>query len=140
MPGHLVHRIGAEADVRRRRHAVALAEIDEVLERRVRFLAHLLERAFAAVGVRIDRARVHEHEILEVAGEHALHPQQRMQAAAARSADDEYRGLRFRIRFDRSACGPNGWLANTSSTEWIALLGFAIVVADVDAQGRDRAR
>ena len=88
-------RVGAEGEIGLRRQAVGVAEVDEELQRHVRLQLHRLHRLGAAVAVRIDGARVDEHEIAEMLREHALHPQQRVQPAAARGADHEHRGRRL---------------------------------------------
>ena len=130
--------IRAEAEIGSRRHAVALAEIDEILECRFRFRTHVFYRALATVSMRVNGTRIHENEILKVAGEHAQHPQQRMQAATTGSADYEYRRLVIRIRRDRTDMRTERLVGEHLVHHVDRKLGFVIVVANVNAQAGNR--
>ena len=71
-PCDLVDTVGAEPEISRGCHVVAVAEINEELQCCVCFLTHLFDCATTAVGMRVHGARIDEIEILEVVGEHLV--------------------------------------------------------------------
>ncbi len=62
---------------------MAVAKINEILQRCIRLFTHLLNRAFTAVGMGIHGAGINKDEVFKMSGKHALHPQQGMQSATA---------------------------------------------------------
>ncbi|MBC7574420.1 MAG: hypothetical protein H7244_08800 [Herminiimonas sp.] len=71
-PRDPVYDVGAEPEISRGCHVVAVAKINEELQCCVCFLTHLFDCATTAVGMRVHGARIDEHEILEVVGEHLV--------------------------------------------------------------------
>lgn len=69
-----------------------------------------------------------------MAGEHAQHPQQRMQTAAARITDDEHGRLRVRVRLDDLLHRPERLIGEDPVDGADGAFGFAVVVTDEDAQ------